>query len=332
MENDSKTCKNCSAEIIGEYCHSCGQRYHDHKLSFGELAFEFLSDFLHFDSRFFKTVLPLLFLPGKLTRQYNAGKQKSQFHPIRLYLFSSFLYFLVFFALNNPFSETSHTDLQKESSTGIADTTLADTEVERRKFVEIKNSRTNFAITVPSNIDSVLKQRVTPEAYKKDQASKPKVDRDGLFVRMLTVRLLEVNLEGEVGKKEYLMKVVEGFLHNIPKMMFILLPVFALFLKLLYFRKKQFYYVDHAILSLHFFSFIFLLLTLSSFGLDRLFDTMIFTGLSVIWIIIYLYIAMKRLYSQGWFRTLVKLLLIVILFIVSLFALTMVNLAWSTLM
>lgn len=94
-------CKNCSTPVEGQFCHFCGQRYHDHKQSFGELANEFVSDFLHFDSRFFKTVLPLIFQPGKLTKSYNEGKQRSQFHPIRLYLFSSFVYFFLFFYFNN---------------------------------------------------------------------------------------------------------------------------------------------------------------------------------------------------------------------------------------
>ena len=100
-EKSTHECKNCSTEIEGQFCHFCGQRYHDHKESFGELAYEFVSDFLHFDSRFFKTVLPLIFQPGKLTKSYNEGKQRSQFHPIRLYLFSSFVYFFLFFAFTN---------------------------------------------------------------------------------------------------------------------------------------------------------------------------------------------------------------------------------------
>lgn len=211
------------------------------------------------------------------------------------------------------------------------DTTAQPVESERKKFVEINNSRTNLVLTAPSDIDSMLKQNITPEAYKTDQLSKPKAERDGILVRMITMRLLEVNIEGEAGKKEYLLKVVEGFLHNIPKMLFILLPVFALFLKMLYIRRKQYYYVDHATLSLHYFSFIFLLLSIFSFGLDRLFNTSIFTGIALVWITIYLYLAMKCIYRQGWFKTLVKFLMLVALLFTTLGILTLVNLAWSTL-
>jgi len=332
MENESKTCKNCSAEIIGEYCHICGQRYHDHKESFGELAFEFISDFLHFDSRFFRSALPLLFVPGKLTQQYNAGKQKSQFHPIRLYLFSSFLYFLFFFAINDPATEVSHAIDHSEPGVVSKDSAEVNEQGEMREFVAIRNSRTNFALTVPRDIDSMMKRNITAEAYLKDQKSKPRAERDGWFPRMMMVRLLEVNAEGDRGKQDYILEVLEGFLHNIPKMLFILLPVFALYLKLLYIRRKQFYYVDHAILSLHYFSFIFLLLTLCSFGLDRLFQTFIFTILALVWITVYLYFAMKRLYQQGWFKTLLKFLLLGGLFIGTLGILTLVNFAWSSIM
>ena len=332
MENESKICKNCSAEIIGEYCHVCGQRYHAHKESFGELAFEFVSDFLHFDSKFFRTALPLLFIPGKLTQQYNDGKQKSQFHPIRLYLFCSFIYFLIFFALNDPAKEVSHAIKDSKTVAKASDTIAENKQDESREFVAIRSSKTNFAITIPRDIDSMVKRNITPEAYLYDQKLKPRGERDGWFQRMMTVRLLEVNAEGEIGKQNFILEVLEGFLHNIPKMLFILLPVFALYLKLLYIRRKKYYYVDHATLSLHYFSFIFLLLSICSFGLDRLFNSSIFTGIALLWIITYLYLAMNRIYHQGWFKTLVKFLVLGALFVATLGILTLVNFAWSAVM
>src|SRR4051812_34143102 len=91
-------CPNCGVPVHGIYCSKCGQKYKDHKPSFGELVYEFFSDFTHFDSRFFHSVVPLLFKPGVVTIRYNEGKHASQLHPIRLYIFTSFVYFLLVFS------------------------------------------------------------------------------------------------------------------------------------------------------------------------------------------------------------------------------------------
>ncbi|MBK7031604.1 MAG: hypothetical protein IPH45_21485 [Bacteroidales bacterium] len=88
------------------------------------------------------------------------------------------------------------------------------------------------------------------------------------------------------------------------------MPVFALLLKLLYIRHKQYFYVDHAILSLHYFSFIFLLLVISHYVLGKLFNTDIFTSLSVLWILAWLFIAMKKIYAQSWKKTFLKFTLL----------------------
>ncbi len=328
-------CKNCSTEIEGPYCNFCGQRYHDHKESFGELVYEFIADFLHFDSRFFKTVIPLLFAPGKLTKSYNEGKQRSQFHPIRLYLFSSFIYFFLFFTFTNvvpelsPESEiTSRVPPVRVDSmlTNITETKPDDTILQKalntanigltnkQEFVTIKDSNSNYSFTVTPFVDSLIRKKVTPSQYKEIQKKLPKAKRAGLFERMITMRVLEISQQGEYGKREFFRKATETFFHNLPKALFFLLPVFAFILKLLYIRHRQFYFVDHAILSLHYFSFIFLILSINIYLLDKIFNTGIFGIMASLWIMIYLLIMMKRLYLQSWGKTLIKYFLLGFLF------------------
>ena len=354
-------CKNCSTPVEGDFCHFCGQRYHDHKESFGELAYEFMSDFLHFDSRFFRTVLPLIFQPGKLTKNYNEGKQRSQFHPIRLYLFSSFVYFFLFFyfndveekfeaankdnqaafiidsarnaiqkdSLNMALKETSYTALRNEILTGNP---VTSSKPGNKEVVTPIDTSSQFSFSATPYIDSLLQKKVTPDEYLLQQNSLSRNKRDGFFTRIITVRLLKINLEGEAGKKEFFKKLIETFFHNIPKMLFILLPIFALLLKLLYIRRKQFYYVDHAILSLHYFSLIFLLLIFSKYILDKIFSTDFFSTVAIFWIIVYLFIAMKRLYLQSWVKTFVKYCILGILFFFTVIFTLLLNLAWSALM
>jgi len=235
-------CKNCSTKIDGNFCHFCGQRYHDHKESFGELVYEFTSDFLHFDSRFFKTILPLLFTPGRLTKQYNEGKQRSQFHPIRLYLFSSFVYFFLFFYFNNVEENfettenragfqidstinsikkdsinqafTESTDSGSRDSINTSDS-ISNIASDKKTFVTLSDSSRNYSFTVTSYIDSLLQKNISPEEYLKLQASLGSNKKDNYIERIITLKLLKINLEGEKGKKEFFKKLIRNFLHNI---------------------------------------------------------------------------------------------------------------------
>lgn len=354
-------CKNCESEVDGQFCAFCGQRYHAHKETFGELALEFVSDFWHFDSRFFKTVLPLIFSPGTLTKRYNDGKQRMQFHPIRLYFFSSFVYFFLFFAFNKAEDKMEPGLLNTPGAFIIDSATKAirkdtlrvpknDSLVsgikgaiqkninrpnlpgDKKEFLLLQDSSRQYSLTVSSSLDSLLSLKVTPDEYLKQQQKLDSKHKDGYLTRITTIKLLKLNLAGDENKKEFFKKISETFLHNIPKMLFFLLPVFAFILKLLYFRKKQFYFVDHAILSLHYFSLIFILLILGKFILDKIFGTTFFTNLAVLWIFIYLFIAMKRLYGQSWKRTFGKYVALLFLFLFTVLFTLFVNLAVSAFM
>ena len=362
-ELSSARCKNCSTEIEGDYCHFCGQRYHDHKESFGELVYEFTSDFLHFDSRFFKTVLPLIFLPGNLTKSYNEGRQRSQFHPIRLYLFSSFVYFFLFFTFTNIHDKSENSGKQSGSSAKQDTTQVAENKsgkiipadtadkgsdksqtrqavisalhIDTTHLADSQDSSRRFGLDFHSSdarLDSMLAYGISPEQYKNYQQTLSKEKRDGFLRRIVTIRILKINLEGAKNQQEFFNKLAEVFLHNIPKMLFFLLPVFALLLKLLYIRRKQFYYVDHAILSLHYFSLIFLLLIFSQYILDAIFGTSIFATLAVLWIFLYLLLAMKKLYGQSWRKTIVKYILLGLMFLFTVMFTLIVNLAFTAFM
>lgn len=95
-------------------------------------------------------------------------------------------------------------------------------------------------------------------------------------------------------------------------MLFITLPLIALLLKLLYIRRKQFYYVSHIIFTIHFYCFVFLLLlvsfAISEFGHwgELVGNLLIASGF------VYLFIAMLRFYGQGGGKTFLKFLLLVI--------------------
>jgi cation transport ATPase len=89
--------------------------------------------------------------------------------------------------------------------------------------------------------------------------------------------------------------------------LFIFLPIFTLFLKLFYIRRK-FTYVDHLIFVFHTQTVFFMLLTI-------LFLISFFTDVKQTWIfillfLVYLLIAMKKFYQQGYIKTFIKFLLL----------------------
>src|ERR1700744_6522935 len=98
VEND---CLNCGATLQGKFCHVCGQENLQIKESFGHMMNHAISDYFHFDHQFFNTLKPLLFQPGKLTNEYMAGKRVSYLHPVKMYIFISFIFFVLFFSDTN---------------------------------------------------------------------------------------------------------------------------------------------------------------------------------------------------------------------------------------
>ncbi|MFT4682764.1 MAG: hypothetical protein ACJAU0_000894 [Flavobacteriales bacterium] len=103
----------------------------------------------------------------------------------------------------------------------------------------------------------------------------------------------------------------------LPKVFFVLLPIFAFLLWLLYIRQKT-TFIRHFVFSLHFHSFLFvvtlfyLLLSelLSKFGLIGINQVVsICLGLSFF---VYLFFGLRRSYHQGYWKTFLKFTLLVL--------------------
>jgi hypothetical protein len=97
-EREEKVCLNCHAQLNGRYCHVCGQENLEPKESFWHLLTHFVYDVTHFDGKFFSTLKYLLFKPGFLATEYAKGRRASYLHPIRMYVFASAIFFVVFFS------------------------------------------------------------------------------------------------------------------------------------------------------------------------------------------------------------------------------------------
>ena len=113
---------------------------------------------------------------------------------------------------------------------------------------------------------------------------------------------------------EAVRRLIVGALSVLPQTMFVLLPLFALILKVFYIFKRRLY-MEHLIVALHSHAFIFLsILVLFALGAIRSLSASAWlsvplglaTAAAWIWLFVYLWLMQKRVYAQGWFFTTVK--------------------------
>lgn len=342
-ERKEKDCLNCGAIVHGRYCHVCGQENKVPLENFWDLVIHFFYDITHFDSKFFDTMKYLLLKPGFLPKEYMSGRRVSYLNPIRMYIFTSAFFFLIFFAFLNP-TEAFRSGGSNTLTKSERDSLLAKTE---RKISERGSTEQLEQLKVLLNDSSrdINKDDISRlngnfrimgigdrkysslHEYDSIQQQLPAGEKDGWFKRMWAKKELEINEKYKNDPSSSLEKFADIFLHKLPYLLFISLPFFALILKLLYIR-HEWYYAEHVIFTVYHYIFSFLLL-LFIFGFNALSDWTgwgvfnLLIGLSFFAWAIYLYKSMKRFYGQGRFKTIIKFLLLNILaFICVVFLLT----------
>ena len=95
-ERKEKNCLNCNARVFGRYCHVCGQENIEPKESAWELVVHFFNDITHFEGKFGKAIRYVLFRPGFLPAEYARGRRMSYMNPVRMYVFTSAFFFIIF--------------------------------------------------------------------------------------------------------------------------------------------------------------------------------------------------------------------------------------------
>lgn len=289
-----KNCLNCGTEVPGRYCTECGQENTVTHESFPHLVKHFVADLLHYDSKSLNTLKYLAFRPGYLTKEYIAGRRASYVNPIKLYIFISFVFFLFTLPGQHSNEEDDAHDVdarEKAAPTVTVDSTGKKTYKYKRQIV------------IMSKDDKDLKVRPGRQQYDSLQATLPADQRDSWMERYIRHR--EQELTDKLQHHNGLIVSFGGLLaHNLPKLMFCLLPFFALLLKLCH-NWKRWFFSDHAIFAIHLHTFAFLVL-LFSILLDRLLNADILTVSASLWIFVYLVKALKRVYEQSIWKALLK--------------------------
>lgn len=303
IRRKANQCLNCGEQIneVYNFCPRCGQENNNNNISFGLLFREFFSNYFSLDSRFGRSIKPFLISPGTLTNAFNEGKRVRFAHPVRLYLVISLIHFTIFSFIQTQKNEEESSngtfiDLMEEDQ---ADSLLA-IHPDSIQF----DPEEDFVIT---ERDFALIKKMHGEKHTSKEILDSLHIEDRSFWDKLAIRRI-VKLSNTTQQQ-----INNAIIGNIPIMMFVILPLYALLLKIFY--RKNGLYIQHLIHSFHIHSFAFFALTVDwLFMLAFSFKEEESLFLVMIGLSIYIYVSLLRVYRQGYLKTLLKLFLMGIIY------------------
>ena len=320
--SDSIRCKNCESRIEEgfNFCPECGQEVVDN-LTFGVLFHNTIENFFSIDARFFKSFIPLMIKPGVLARRFVDGKRLSYLHPAQFYLFISVLFFFIFsFSIRKADSKVSQAlkkgfdseivpDSVNIEQDSIAIEKAREAFKENRRFMGLSDEeaqeidsaiasgqgRPEMSFSFDRKVLDSLIANNAPE-QEKLEAMGMKEDADALTRRFFAQLLKFYNQKGD--------GILQTFYDTIPIAMFFMLPLFAILLKVFYWRRGTF--AHHMVFSFYYFTFLFtafcILLTAEliwdiPFWIEFLF---------FLSFMVYLIAALMNFYRSRWYGAIIK--------------------------
>jgi hypothetical protein len=361
----TENCLNCGEVLTGQHCSHCGQRATVRVLSLWGMLRDVLGDLTNFDSRLWRTLVPLAFRPGLLTQDFLRGRRASYTPPFRMYLILSVAFFLLAQLGNDPGGALKFNvdgkgganlqlvpDGGNEAAAPKPGAEAAKAARPARKLTAQEKQLVDaFVKRLPVDEQAKARQEMETkfaQASPKDLAVVEKVLKDPCGEETLRVDIGPAGEKYETRLRDACRKIVadtpsygRALFENIPKMMFIFLPLIAAVIYMLYLGSGR-YYVEHLLFVVHYHAFFFLggivivLLELLATWAKGTPAGTVFSAASgiviflfVLYIPYYLYRAMRRVYGQGRFVTLVKYSMLGIAYLFSM-VITVVGLLFYT--
>ena len=337
MSVQLKDCKNCEQPFdeAYEFCPHCGQKDKD-ELTIGVLFYNTISNYFSFDARFFKSFIPLLFRPGYLAAKFIEGKRLLFLHPAQMYLFISVVFFFLNSFTINKWKNEIDTSLAKTlTKEKVVDTITGERVKDSLKLIELAKIKEEDSVAkveirkalednkiftgmTQKDIDSLVSITNTKDNKIDFDFDEKKVDSliaidasdndvlaamgmpddAGRFKKRFYEQFLKFYRSREGGS------ILQRLYDTIPIALFFLLPLFALILKILYYRRGR--YAHHLVFSFYYFSFLFTVFSII-IGINFIWDIPDWID----WLVafstfFYMFLAMKRFYQQGWFWSFFK--------------------------
>ena len=321
------SCKNCNQPFGTSYkfCPNCGQIQAD-TLTLKELFNNTIQNYLAFDARFFKSFIPLIIKPGFLPSEFVKGKRLTYLHPAQLYLFSTILFFFLFSFQVKKSADSLNTSLS-EMFTKEKDSLSA--EALQKQHIEDSISEIKIKETLHKSNGILKLSKDEIDSIAKNNGNKKPINLDIDFSEQKVDSLIAINSSDEVIYREMGMDADAGFLtrqyykqslkfyknheagsiykqfmDSIPITLFFLLPIFAILLRLFYYKRKI--YVNHLVFSFYYFAFIFFVFS-GIMIINYIYDIPDYLDvLAILSCFVYLVVAIKKYYNKNWLGTFFK--------------------------
>lgn len=278
-------CLNCEAPLRenDRFCPNCGQEDRNLEISFWEFIKDYLSSNFNFDTKLGRTITDLVLKPGKITHEYLAGKRTSYVKPLQVYFFVSFVYFMLL-----GYSIRSGNDERKINQTEV------ELNSEQSAIVQDSNTVREYPIISLSD-DSAL-----------DSLSAAIGGTEKPWKRHVISQLSK--LSDPTSEDTFTRELFA----NLSLAMFLLMPLFA-FILWVFNRKTSGFYMNALVFSIHYHSVAFILFSIDmliGFAFNRFGTTVFFIALTLI----YLLLAMKRVYGYSFLKNLGKFIKVTTLY------------------
>jgi hypothetical protein len=340
-----KTCANCGDDLHGRYCSSCGQLADLFHRPIWSLIADGLEGLFSLEGRFFRTVSVLMIWPGRVTHNYLSGVRARYMAPFRLFLFASIILFVAVFAatgdlgaiVNNVEQPTAEelgelratldeeVGVGNEAARAGVETAIAGIEA-RQADSEGNASSSN------DRFKCALREAFLPEeaasaaclTLQQDGNEDAQVEIGvGLLGLPQGVRAGIVNrLETAIDRPDAWVAAMQRWA---PRLVFFLFPVYALFLALTHFWRRKVFLYDHIIVSLHFHSFLFILV-LAWLAFSFVLPAAILIPAVLIWSNYALYRTLRLVYADSRFGSITRVILLDLSYLIAL-AIAVVGLA-----
>jgi len=350
---NSPACLNCGTELKGPFCYYCGQPDKNLMRFFPALLRDLLEDVIDLDSRIVRTLKPLLFHPGKLTRDYLDGRRFRYVSPLRLYMISSMAFFILATILASDIVvvgdgtgdglqisiENENEQVSSELQKAVDGGSLSE---EERKLIEEKLSQALALKGEDSQVPDIGATEPGDENHTNIMIGGKEWNRETNPFTMrgmpdFIIDWINDEIEDSPRKGHEIEEnpdlIIDKMFDVLPIAVFVMLPLVALLFKFWYLFAGK-YYVEHLIFSLHNHAFLFVIfiLSLAVTNFASLLDptetgqttanaSFIRTVL-LAWIPVYLLVSLKTVYRQGWLMTLAKFSVIGISYLVLLVTVT----------
>ncbi len=324
-----RRCHNCGTTLVDtdRFCSSCGQKCGDIKVSVWSLLGEFIQTIFNVDNKLWQT-LGALFVPGKLTLAFLGGQRQRYFTPVRLFFITALLFFAVISSWGDKASRDFLNDrvrsneqdmyytyflnkVQEQSdsvvqllpqwpmSRTVLDSLYGRMHGDRQDSTELGVS---FGSGVGSKMSDLRIAKSDLAALSIDSLVARYIPNESYWEKTLLRQNIKLQREGS--------SFVGYFGSKLVWMMLLMMPVFALLLKLFYIRRGYFY-TEHLVFSFHTHAFLFFVVGMAAlleYSKMIAENTLIGPSLLITWV--YYLLAMRKVYRQSWGKTLLKLLLL----------------------